>query len=36
MGTTDGALKQIAIGLTEGPENISFVSQNILPLFFRF
>jgi hypothetical protein len=36
MGTTDGALKQIAIGLTEGPENIPLVSQNILPLFFRF
>ena len=34
MRTTDGALKQVAIRLTEGPENISFVSQNILPLFF--
>jgi hypothetical protein len=35
MGAADGALQQIAIGLAEGPENISFVSQMILPLFFQ-
>lgn len=36
MGTTDSALKQITVGLTEGPENITFVSQMNLPLLKSF
>jgi hypothetical protein len=36
MGATDGTLQKVAVGFAKRPVNISFVSQMILPLFFRF
>jgi hypothetical protein len=32
VGTTDGALKQIAVGFTERPENLSFISHMLFPI----
>jgi hypothetical protein len=36
MGAADGTLQQIAVGLAEGPENISFVSHVLLPVLNFF
>jgi len=36
MGAADGTLQQIAVGLAEGTENVSFVSHVLLPVLSFF
>jgi hypothetical protein len=36
MGAADGTLQQIAVGLAERPENISFISHVLLPVLNFF